>query len=885
MSIALTDLADPLTALEPIGYVLRDANQLGLAEGATIGATPLTIGAGPRCTLRLPGAGLRPLHCVVSLESGRLMARRWASNTWLNDEEFNEAELTSGDRLRIGSNVFEIARIDAPASDFAARIETPPSSSDVAEPSQINLSSAAEAIRTKSPEPKTVEESAFGKAPDSPAGPVEPAADEADSAWDLASGIPSATSPENNEDTEQDPAIPARLLQPWSPKPKAITPPAEEPQIDADPAADSSDSWGDPLADASSWLATDSPVADDTTDSETADNDTDLVAVTADAPERDPWAVVERVAPISSAIEAAEVLAENNSSDEIDVFSAKATEESETEEFNAAPSAEAANDAEPPSDEPVNRLADPATDLEARSSELLARRLETTRGRARTLLATLRRERITLLDHENQRAALATELERLELALTAADTRAEEEAAGRWAAETHANELAERVTELEAAILQLEQTTAVCEPPSEQAVSEAPAEAPWLTGLPAADERVDAQVDTAEEPVSPADPCVAQEEEPAQAAPDFDPDYTSDESSDSQELWAVEKLSGDEPGESVRSEQLSANHEAVEDRHELPTAEPAYDESMSTDDNEGESSESLRSSASTSLWADDEQPTPASEGLWSDVSPQEENAAVEQQIEPPLSDLREEFNQTDERAEAALKLAAEALSADPFAARVSEDESSEAVRQESFYEKYSHLLPADDSASPEVAAPVAAPARIAPPSEPTPVNASANSADDESVEDYMQRMMQRLRGSDDAPVAKPKPTFSTSQQAEEETVAPATPKEDIKPIANLEELRGGLAPEHATDMGALRQLANQSARQAIDVAKTNKNKENATVRLMIATVCLGGGAMACLAAPDALDLLSLTGYSAILAGAFFGYRTLSGIKSPKSSRS
>ncbi|MEO0531902.1 MAG: FHA domain-containing protein, partial [Planctomycetota bacterium] len=66
-------------------------------------ATAQTVGAGPRCSIRLDGPGLRPLHCVITPTEDGAVIRRWAAETRLNGDDFTEAELSAGDIVRVGS--------------------------------------------------------------------------------------------------------------------------------------------------------------------------------------------------------------------------------------------------------------------------------------------------------------------------------------------------------------------------------------------------------------------------------------------------------------------------------------------------------------------------------------------------------------------------------------------------------------------------------------------------------------------------------------------------------------------------------------------------------------------------------------------------------------
>ena len=67
-----------------------------------IASPKCTIGSGPRCTLRIVGPGIRPLHCLIVRGSRGLFIRRWSPDTRLNGGLFEDAALREGDRLSVG---------------------------------------------------------------------------------------------------------------------------------------------------------------------------------------------------------------------------------------------------------------------------------------------------------------------------------------------------------------------------------------------------------------------------------------------------------------------------------------------------------------------------------------------------------------------------------------------------------------------------------------------------------------------------------------------------------------------------------------------------------------------------------------------------------------
>jgi hypothetical protein len=109
-----------------IANTTRAAQLLGLQQPGDSCIVPLndtrfTIGTGPRCSLRLDRAGLRPLECLIWRHSGDYRIRRWHGTSRLNGHEFDEAILAVGDRLEIGDQAFVVAPLDIqPTSTVAA---------------------------------------------------------------------------------------------------------------------------------------------------------------------------------------------------------------------------------------------------------------------------------------------------------------------------------------------------------------------------------------------------------------------------------------------------------------------------------------------------------------------------------------------------------------------------------------------------------------------------------------------------------------------------------------------------------------------------------------------------------------------------------------------
>ena len=67
-----------------------------------------TVGSSPRCNIRIQQPGVHPLHCLIVHEADGLTVRRWAADTLLNGESFDDARLAAGDHLSLGPVDLEI---------------------------------------------------------------------------------------------------------------------------------------------------------------------------------------------------------------------------------------------------------------------------------------------------------------------------------------------------------------------------------------------------------------------------------------------------------------------------------------------------------------------------------------------------------------------------------------------------------------------------------------------------------------------------------------------------------------------------------------------------------------------------------------------------------
>ncbi|MCA9261246.1 MAG: hypothetical protein KDA61_18655, partial [Planctomycetales bacterium] len=194
----------------------------------------------------------------------------------------------------------------------------------------------------------------------------------------------------------------------------------------------------------------------------------------------------------------------------------------------------------------------------------------------------------------------------------------------------------------------------------------------------------------------------------------------------------------------------------------------------------------------------------------------------------------------DDREDAALALAA--AMASPFD-RQPQQEKKEPLNSESFIEKYKHLL--DEDAMEASQAELArqdemlgnefASRRIeaAPPEE---------DSHDEALEAYMSNLMRRVTGDAPRPVPKPAPVAKRPEAPKAAPVVEtAGPAETIllEPI-DLETLRQSTKKTALpTDLAALRDLANSSARGAIAKHQKKRRVESVLSRLVVCAIAVG----------------------------------------------
>jgi hypothetical protein len=187
----------------------------------------------------------------------------------------------------------------------------------------------------------------------------------------------------------------------------------------------------------------------------------------------------------------------------------------------------------------------------------------------------------------------------------------------------------------------------------------------------------------------------------------------------------------------------------------------------------------------------------------------------------------------------------------------------------SYIDRYAHLFDNDEATGESPAASARTEASSPPHEESAP--ASPDHEHEKSMEEYMAKLMERLRGSSAVDIARPtvpvddeadNPLGEELTDVDEETNAPLD-------AAEMKAMPRTLAAERGTDMEALRALANQSARHAIGVHAAGKMRRNARTRFIVALLAGVTGLFFALRAPGLESVESLTAAVAILASLYW----------------
>ncbi len=841
-----------------LGLSLSTDPEAVLAE---LTATPQTLGSGPRCTIRLDAPGLRPMHCVVTPTAEGPVVRRWAAETLLNGEDFSESILVSGDCLQVGPielTVIDLAPNEEPETEPA---ELPFAEQPVDEPA-ADLDAEPEV--------------------------AEPTVEDATNtgAW-LDCGIETISERLEEITAEDalptplaDPAVPSRLLQPWSETPtdaeatpqettsefaaeapvdeQAVEPEASEEETRVESSsAGSVDEWAVPASDEPTLPPAAEKPADEVVDSSV-----------------DAWTAEFASEPNIVAEQDPEALLTEDATDQFQsVWSTDAPEAEPVvaEEPIATPASEtpAAEPVAvvPVADEEAIREHDAAFAEATAQVERLRARLRGNRERVSGLVAALRerREEIAALEVAvGERDTLINELQgNLQDALEVGEAARAELAA--WQEVAKAQEVA------------AEETTTAAEPEApamvspavdELAEAEAEAEAEQIAADIAATMPTDPGVESVEAfyELPAENPPVAELHEEAAADDEATPDEAAPEEAVAEEEspWGIEQIAAGVQEPTAEAAPLWGDPSAVADLIEdAPTEETAVEPNTEA--------EALPLEQTVEPLAE---PETAYEPEVAPESPIEQVDASEELVgETSLSEVSDEAEEPEPRIEIT-ELIAKAAAKTAFDPLAKADDETPHEAPASFIEQYAHTLPDDNE-------PTEAPAAIEPVAEAmveSALESPGDEGDDDSIDDYMRKLMERVRGDSTPAVPQPTPQpaadVATEASAEPQLEQVIPEPEATAPIRCLSEMKREPQRQVTADMGALRQLANQSARHALDVAETRDNREQATMKVVASAVALGCGGLAAVTASDLFGMQFVGGLAGMAAGGWFGFKTL-----------
>jgi hypothetical protein len=232
-------------------------------------------------------------------------------------------------------------------------------------------------------------------------------------------------------------------------------------------------------------------------------------------------------------------------------------------------------------------------------------------------------------------------------------------------------------------------------------------------------------------------------------------------------------------------------------------------------------------------------------------------------------------------------------------------ESGSAAKREpvSFIERYSHLLTEDGAANEETPQRLNELAQVRPAApvvarQEDPSVASAKNEDEDSIEQYMAKLLQRVRGDSqgnkaaseqpsrmplNAPTAKPAERPGGTAELLVTTAPESRVEGDVEAVDVQAADSGKLlkrrisSPAPTTNLGALRALANETARLAISRHELRTLRRNAVTKTIVATLAGMTSLWLMLNSPDWRNVQFLTACGALLVAAYWAaeaFRTL-----------
>lgn len=348
--------------------------------------------------------------------------------------------------------------------------------------------------------------------------------------------------------------------------------------------------------------------------------------------------------------------------------------------------------------------------------------------------------------------------------------------------------------------------------------------------------------------------------------------------------WA-ESFTADEDTDATPNEQADSSTGDASDKIEdssVAEAEPVPNDEISGEEVAGDE-----------LPSDE---TPGHETLSDEVATFEEAADVDDNISPSdaPSGLLDQVTAVDEPAEGEVSESSPS-GAIAYAQQSEEaDEPKEEFKPPSFIDQYQHLLEDDGLASPEPVQSEPAPVVNKLAAEIDALESGGDADSDEAdLEAYMQNMMRRMRGEvseEETPTPQvsaeaainqnPDPVAAVDEVRERVAAEEAAAQErlDAEPL-DLEKLkRSSQKPQLPTDLSAMRDLANSSARGAIAKHHKRRHLEKALGFFLVCLIAIGVGGYLLLTAVTAQDYMSLSfigGAIAVVVGAVGGLKLFS----------
>lgn len=155
-------------------------------------------------------------------------------------------------------------------------------------------------------------------------------------------------------------------------------------------------------------------------------------------------------------------------------------------------------------------------------------------------------------------------------------------------------------------------------------------------------------------------------------------------------------------------------------------------------------------------------------------------------------------------------------------------------------------------------------------------SAQSNNEPDDSIDNYLHAMMARIAGGSDAVDVASSPHQSSQlkealgSQIDTSEIEP----EDLPKFQDLSELCKSFAPERGTDMQTLRELANDSARKAIQKAQADQWKSTVIRKFGSVGIGLVGSLVGLVTAPSITSTQSILCICLIAAWGYAGLRAL-----------